>query len=234
MSDGTGGTDTATVLLTITRDTVKPVALAPAAAFKVGDTLGTTTTPVHISWCATDPGSGIARYGLAQSTDSGSYATIALPTPKATSITRSFTSGHRYQLRVRAVDGDGSIGGYATGPKMLATRAQETSTALKYAGTWKVASSSTASGGKVRYATAANASVTYTFSGRAVAIASPTSSSRGWFRAYLDGVLIATVSERTSSAHSRRDRVRAHAQRPAVTRSSWWSRATAVSIWMRS
>src|SRR6476619_4419727 len=127
--------------------------------------LGTSTVPVRQSWCATDPGSGVARYQLQQSTDSGSYATVTLSSAKATSITRTLTAGHRYQYRARGIDGDGSVGSFATGAKVLVNRVQETSTTIAYAGSWTSATSTSASGGKVRYTRAAYASATVTFSG---------------------------------------------------------------------
>jgi hypothetical protein len=204
VSDGSGGTDPATVLLTITRDTVKPVALAPGGTFVTGTAIGTSTVPVRESWCATDPGTGVARYQLQQSTDSAAYGTVALSSAKATSITRNLTAGHRYQFRVRGVDGDGTVGAFAAGPRSLIGRTQESATTITYTGSWTSVASSTASGGRVRYTGAANASATYTFSGRAVGVVSPTSASRGSFKVYVDGVLVSTVSEKTSSTIVRR------------------------------
>jgi hypothetical protein len=204
IDDGTGGQDVATVLLTITRDTVKPIASAPVTAFVAGSTLGTTTVPVRLSWCATDPGSGIARYQLDQSTDGHTFAAVALPSARTTSLSRSLTAGHRYGFRIRATDGDGSIGSYAGGLTSLVTRTQETATSVHYSGTWSSANSTTASSGKVRYTTKANASATFSFTGRAFALVSPTSSIRGSIKVYVDGTLVATVSEKTSTAAARR------------------------------
>ena len=204
ISDGNGGHDTATVLLTITRDTVKPVAVPPAASFTVGSILGSTTLPIHLSWCATDPGSGVARYTLAQSTDAKTFATVALSPVNARAVSRNLTAGHHYQFRVRGTDGDGSIGAYATGPTMTALRYQETTTTIVYTGTWKATSSSTASSGKVKYTTAKNATATFTFSGRAVALVAPTSSSRGTVKVYIDGVYISTATEKTVGSIARR------------------------------
>jgi len=204
LSDGNGGTDNGTVLLTITRDTQKPTASVPFSAFIAATQLGTSNVPVRVSWCATDPGTGIARYTLQQSTDSKAYGTVTLASAKSTSITRTLTINHRYRFRARATDGDGSVGSFATGANSLVTRVEDASSLVKYTGSWTSVVSGTASGGKVRYTSAANATAAYTFTGRAFAIASPTSSTRGSFNVYVDGVLMGTVSEKTSSTIVRR------------------------------
>jgi VCBS repeat-containing protein len=204
VSDGNGGTDNGTVLISITRDTQKPTSSIPASAFVAATQLGTSTIPMRVTWCATDPGTGIARYQLQQSTDSKAFASVTLASAKATSISRTVTFDHRYRFRVRGIDGDGSVGTFSTGANSLVTRVEDASSLVKYTGSWSSVVSGTASGGKVRYTSAANASATYTFTGRAVAIASPTSSSRGSFKVYVDGVLVGTVSEKTSSTIVRR------------------------------
>ena len=75
LSDGHGGTDSATVLLTITKDTTKPVAIAPIESF-YSQTVGTSSMKAHIAWSGTDTnGTGIGRYQLQVSTNGGSYVT---------------------------------------------------------------------------------------------------------------------------------------------------------------
>ena len=72
VSDGHGGTDHATVVITVVKDTVKPVTVAPAHTF-ISQTVGTSTTKVRASWVGLTPearGSGV--------TSSRSASTAAL------------------------------------------------------------------------------------------------------------------------------------------------------------
>lgn len=202
--DAAGASDTASVLLTIERDRVKPVAAPPGATFIAGTTLGSTAVPVRVTWCATDPGTGIARYHLTQSTDLGAYQTVALPRPTASSTVRSMGIGHRYRFRVRGVDGDGSIGAFATGPLWTVGRGQESSPAIAYGPGWTTTRSTSASGGRLRTTTTAGAHATIAFTGRAIALVAPVSATRGSFRVYLDGRLVGVVSERATTAAARR------------------------------
>jgi hypothetical protein len=55
------------------------------------------------------------------------------------------------------------------------------------------------SGGAVRYATAAGASASYTFTGRAVALVTTRAPSRGSVKVYVNGVYIATVNLATTT-----------------------------------
>jgi hypothetical protein len=204
IQDAGGASDTASVLLLIERDRVKPTAAVPGTTFIVGATLGTTTVPVRVTWCATDPGSGIARYHVQLSTDLRAFETVGLPTPTATSIVRSVGIGHRYRFKVRGIDRDGSIGDFAAGPQWLAGRGQESSPAIAYSSGWTASSSVSASGRGLRSTTNAGAHATIAFTGRAIALVGPVSTTRGGFRVLLDGQLVALVSERSAAAAARR------------------------------
>jgi hypothetical protein len=202
--DSAGGTDTASVLLTIERDRVQPTAATPGATFIAGSTLGNTAVPVRVTWCATDPGSGIARYHVVQSTDLRPYETVRIAPPAATSAVRSMGIGHRYRFKVRGVDGDGSVGAFATGPLWAVGRTQESSAAITYSAGWRTVTSTSASGGRVRTTSTAGATATIAFEGRAIALVGPVSSTRGSFRVFIDDELVALVSERASSGEARR------------------------------
>ena len=116
LSDGHGGTDSATVLLTITKDTTKPVAIAPIESF-YSQTVGTSSMKAHIAWSGTDTnGTGIGRYQLQVSTNGGSYATVSLASATSTSVNRTLTDGRSYRFRVRAIDKQGNVGSYVYGP----------------------------------------------------------------------------------------------------------------------
>jgi len=77
-------------------DTCPPEAKPPAQSFVAPSTLGTSyargqdaTLPVKLDWSAIDRGgSGIARYELQQSTNSGASANVSLPSATATNPPR--------------------------------------------------------------------------------------------------------------------------------------------------
>lgn len=69
----------------------------------------------------------------------------------------------------------------------------ERSKSIEYAGTWKSASHRGYAGDRVRYATEAGATATFTFTGRRVAWYGPTGPTRGKARVYVDGTLVKTV-----------------------------------------
>ena len=63
IKDSGGLTDTATVVVTVTKDTTPPVVAVPTERF-LGGTVATTSHKVRLAWSATDPGSGIKSYQL--------------------------------------------------------------------------------------------------------------------------------------------------------------------------
>ena len=71
-----------------------------------------------------------------------------------------------------------------------------------YAGSWLTHSTSSVSGGTEHYTTTAGDSATVTVGStvRAFAIVGPRSSTRGSFQVYVDGVAVATVSEKVSGS----------------------------------
>jgi hypothetical protein len=188
-SDGTWRT----VVSRLIFDLVPPTTTAPTQAFVVPATLGS-TVPVSLSWTGADATSGIAGYTIGQDVDGAGWESLE-SSAAGTSVTRSvFPSGHTYRYRVQAVDGYGNLSTPATGPDLAPALAQQTASGVTYSGTWRSAESTVYSGGSVRYATAANARATYTFSGRNVAIVATKSRTRGSFKVYVDGAYQTTVS----------------------------------------
>ena len=113
VSDDLGLTDTATVRVIVTTDPTPPIAAAPRVIISAGS--GATRVQATIAWTATDAQSGISKYQLQQQVDAGGWTTIALPTPTTTRLERALAAGHDYRFRVRAKNGGGIFGAYATG-----------------------------------------------------------------------------------------------------------------------
>jgi hypothetical protein len=203
ISDGHGGTDSATVLLTITKDTIKPVVVAPVESF-YGQTLGSSTMKAHVAWSGTDTnGTGIAKYQLQVSTNGGSYATVSLASATSTSINRTLTDGRSYRFRVRATDKQGNVGAYVYGPTFKPARVQNTSSSVHYTGTWVTSASSGALGGSHRYATSTGAKASFTSTTRDIAWVATKTSTSGTAQVWIDGSLAATVNLHSSSTSYR-------------------------------
>ena len=83
-------------------------------------------------------------------------------------------------------------------------RYSETSVSIVYAGSWKSASYGRYAGGAARYATAAGATATFTFTGTRVSWYGPVGPTRGQARISIDGAYVRTVNlyRRSFKAHS--------------------------------
>ena len=181
-------------------DNVAPTAFAPHShAFSVGSTLGSTTINTVVGWpAATDDASGIRSYQLLQQSNGGAWSTVVSGTTARTSV-RPLAFNVSKGFRVRAMDRGGNLSSVMTGPTILPRLYQEATSLATYTGTWSTASSTSASGGRVRYATRAGASVSFRFTGRAVALIAPKGPTRGSARIYVDNVYAGVISLRRSS-----------------------------------
>jgi subtilisin family serine protease len=174
-------------------DTHGPTALPPSSASFVKGTILGTTVRTRFGWgVATDDLTGINAYGAALQTDAGAWQTL-VSASAARTTERAIRFKHTYTVRVRARDGAQNWGPWAAGSLIVPKLFQETSTHLKYSKGWKSSKSSTASGGKTKYATKKGATATFTFTGRAFALVAPKSRGRGKVKVYVDGVFKATV-----------------------------------------
>lgn len=191
----------------VTIDTTAPKATAPRPALRTGLALeGTSTSQrllVQISWSGTDAGSGIGSYDVARSYDGGAYVTIASATT-ATSLNWTMTPGHSYRFRVRARDRAGNVGAWVAASTWYPALIQNSSSSLVYTGSWSSKSYASYSGGSVKASSTAANSVSYSFSGRAVALATTLRSSAGAVQVWVDGALASTIDTYSASTTYRR------------------------------
>jgi parallel beta-helix repeat protein len=175
--------------------------------------LGTSGVPVTVSWASI----AIAdAYQLQVQKNGGTWSTVRLPSSTSRSVTTTLATGADYRFRLRLRTPPATWSPWAYSSTLKATRHQETTSLARYAGTWRRVASSFASGGYTKYATAKGASVTVTFTGRAIAWVTPRGPSRGSARVYVDGVYRTTVSLYRSTAESRR----------IIFRTSWTANGT--------
>jgi GH25 family lysozyme M1 (1,4-beta-N-acetylmuramidase) len=199
--DGGGLSRTTTVNLAVT-DGIAPAAVAPVPSLATGQ-LGSTTAPVRISWSASDP-SGIASYRVHRQVNGGSWSTVSLSSATSTSVTQTLTRGATYRYRMSATDRQGNATAWTYGPPFKTILAQQSNSAVSYGGTWRTVVTTVASGGSLKYATAAGASATYSFSGSSAAWVAYRGPSRGSARIYLDGVYHSTISLYASTNTAKR------------------------------
>jgi hypothetical protein len=105
----------------------------------------------------------------------------------------------RYVAKVMRLYHDGA----ATTTGLDVKRYSERSAAITYRGTWSSATHAGYAGDRVRYAKAAGASATFTFTGKRVAWYGPVGPTRGKAKVYLDGRYVTTVDLRRSGFKAR-------------------------------
>jgi hypothetical protein len=168
-------------------DVVGPVAAAPVVSIVMPQVVASTVN-VRVAWSAATDDSGIAAYELQRRTDAGVWVGVALGTPTSTSVNVTVARGSNTSFRVRATDGVGNIGAWASvGPALLATVQQAPSGSMAYSGTWASASLSGSLGGTVMQSSTTNAAVTFTFTGRNVAFVTTRAPGRGIAAITIDG-----------------------------------------------
>lgn len=193
------GPATAASAATVRIDRTKPVEAAPKASFKASIALSGTAMPVNVTWSATDTGgSGVVTYDVARSLDGAAFATVASGLTAATWAT-SVASGHTYRFETRAHDKSGNVSGWAAGPTMRPSYAQQTLSTMAWAGSWTTVSATAYSGGSERKTSAAGASVSYTFTGRAVAVLASRDPAYGQAKVYIDGAYVVTMETAAAS-----------------------------------
>jgi GH25 family lysozyme M1 (1,4-beta-N-acetylmuramidase) len=190
-----------TKLNLVVADGIPPTLVAPFTRLVTG-TLGTSTVPVSVTWSASDP-SGVVSCALQRSINGGTWSSVALPSATARTVTQSLPLGKGIQQRARATDSKANTSAWSAGRVVHTALTQQYGTTVTYTGTWRSVSTTSASGGSLKYATAAGASATFTFTGSSVAWVAARGPSRGSAKIYVDGVYVRTVNLSSSTGHSR-------------------------------
>jgi hypothetical protein len=177
---------------TIRLDRLLPTTTAPAASLRAVTALSSGKASLRVSWTGADTGAGVARYELDQSVDGGAWSRVS-SSLAGTSTDRSLATGHSYRFRTRAVDKAGNVGAWATGTTFKLTRYSEGNSRLTYKGTWRTSSSSAYLGGAAKYASAAEATASFTFTGRSLGWISRLGPTRGKAEVLVNGVKVATI-----------------------------------------
>lgn len=183
-----------------------PVIATPTVKARVGGTLAsastTSTIPVTVSWASTHV-VPLASALVERSTNGGiTWTTVATPAATAASVNTVAPSTGTVRFRVTLTDTVGASGTAATAA-ITPGLVQQTSTAVKWAGTWSTYRLASLSGGSGRYATAKGAYATYTGTFRSVAVVAPKGPGRGYIQVLVDGVSKAKISLLRSTLQAR-------------------------------
>ena len=185
----------------ITIDRAKPTVGAFQAAVEGSVTVGTTTGTLRISWTSTDgKGSGVDHTTVETSKDKG--VTWSLPVGLGTRTTSTpvpITFGKTVRYRITAIDLAGNASTPLVTPVLTPSLVQQTTSAFKYSGTWKSASSSKHSGSSVKYSVKAGSSVTFKTSARAIGFITTRGKDRGAVKVYINGKYSKTIDLRATS-----------------------------------
>lgn len=184
--------------------TVAAPAITTPTALLQAHAVPTVGIPVLVRWALASSSNGLLRFDLQVSRDRGAWAGLTLPTATTPYRWVTLAAGHHYTFRARAVDRSGRIGAWkSVGPRHAGVFS-DAAASLVYRGSWGTAGSTSYLGGAVHYTRAAGATTTLRFGGTSVAWLGPSGPGRGRSAVYLDGVLVATVDEYSSSFIARR------------------------------
>ena len=190
------GSRTRSVTVRLKVDSDRPVAAVPAVTIRAGSTFQTTSFLARARWAAaTDVTNPIAGYQASWRVNGGSWSSPTSLAASKRTLDHTFKTSAQYDLRVRAKDAAGNWSPWALLPTASTGVAQDTSASIARTGTWRSASNASYSRGTSIYAKTAGASLTRTFTGRAIAWVSAVGETRGSARVYIDGTLLATVSQ---------------------------------------
>jgi hypothetical protein len=190
---GDGGTGPAApVSVTTIVDRAAPTTTAPAANISDIDGLAGRRIPVLLTWSGADGGSGVRSYNVQYSRNGGAWTEL-VGGWRFTSVTAYVAPSGTIRFRVGAVDFANHAGAWSRGPTFSPRLVQQGAGSIDYGGSWSLGSSSSFSGGKVRYTSTGKRSATYKFTGRAVGLITTMAPNRGVAKIKLDGDLVAIV-----------------------------------------
>lgn len=174
-------------------DTTAPTAIGPTWRLGAsGTALASGAVPVRVAWTGSDAQSGIAHYALSVATDGGPFVGIA-GSIAGTAIDRNLAPGHTYRFAIRPYDKAGNAGALYTGSTFRLSAIQQTSTAVRYSGTWATSTTTTWWGGTARSSSSAGATARITVTGRSFAWIALKAPNRGKASIYVNGIKVATI-----------------------------------------
>jgi subtilisin family serine protease len=157
-----------------------------------GNTIGTSTVPVTVSWKGSDSDGSVRSYLLERSVDGGRHwNVVSLASPTATSVSLALHPSSRLRFRVRATDNLGRRSSWATRPTMRLILDEQGAARLHP--TWARTGGADLTGGASRGTGVHGASATYHFTGSSIRLIGTTDTDHGKAVLYLDGHRLGTI-----------------------------------------
>ena len=196
--DAGGLEDTATVVVTVTRDTAAPIVIAPAQRF-LGQTVGSTLR-VRMTWSATDAGSGIKSYTVQVSANGGTVRDDRARHPDP-DLRRPLAVGWRLVPVPRPCRSTarGTSARGATRSTFKPARFQESTSLATYVGTWGTSKSVNALGGAARTPRRVGRTATFKATAYDIGLVWTQTTTSGSADIYVDGVFASRVNLRATS-----------------------------------
>ncbi|WP_406383056.1 N-acetylmuramoyl-L-alanine amidase [Streptomyces sp. NBC_01618] len=185
-----GKTTTSTAATVVADQTAPSFSTKPNLALRTG-TVNTTAVPLTLKWKATDAAS------LKEVRLTAPVAKTYGPT--TTSASHTAKSGVATNWSMTAYDRAGNTGtASVSGTPVIVQESSATKT-----GTWTTKSSTSYLGGKSYSSSSKGASLSWTFTGRSVALVASRATSSGQVYVYVDGVKVSTVDLKSSTTKYR-------------------------------
>ena len=180
---------TDSIVLDVT-DTIAP-SKPGAPVHRLGGTVGG-SIPVRLSWTGgSDAQSGIQGWIVQRSTNGGSYVTIGTAPLRAFNV--ALRSSTTYRFRIATLDHAGNRSAFVYGASFRTGSASESSSSVRYTGTWSTPTSTSYLGGKANFAKVRCVSETFRFTGKQFAWVGLTGPTSGKARVYVNGTYVKTV-----------------------------------------
>jgi hypothetical protein len=177
----------------MTVDRSKPTTGTPRVLLRSATNLYAESLRIAIEGAGSDVGpAGIGTFDVARSEDGKAFASMG-SFAAGSEFHPVLTPGHTYRFEIRAHDRAGNVGSWVAGPTLHPALTQQTSTSIRWTGTTNTASSSSYSGGSVRFLPSTGATATYTTTARALSFVTTTGPARGSAEIWIDGVDVGRV-----------------------------------------
>jgi spore germination protein YaaH len=186
-------------------DTVAPTAATPALVIAGGRSYITSgSTQSRVGWPrATDTTSGIAGYDVEKSRDGAAWVALTSTPASSPAVTVWLEFGHGYVYRVRARDAAGNASPWLATPPMT-VGASDDFAGARYSTGWATARTASAYRGSFHRTTRTAATVSFTMTGRQLAIVGRIGPTEGSAAVYVNGVYQGTFSMYASTIAYRR------------------------------
>jgi subtilisin len=148
-----------------------------------------TQASLVLTWpAATDASSRIAAYQYETSIDGSAWGNTRTFSAIARTYRPWAVLGHRYQFRLRAMDAAGNWSDWQPTPTINVARIEDAARGIRYSSGWSTFPSSSASGGRYHWTDRAGATLTFSSTGRYLALVGRLSKSGGDAAVYVNGV----------------------------------------------